>query len=57
MAKLLIAGGILVAGDNPLGWRIASVVFGVAGCCRRLLSCTYPSPGAVPRASLPRACS
>jgi dolichyl-phosphate-mannose-protein mannosyltransferase len=31
MAKLLIAGGILVAGDNPLGWRIASVVFGAAG--------------------------
>ena len=31
LAKLLIAGGILVAGDNPLGWRIASVVFGVAG--------------------------
>jgi dolichyl-phosphate-mannose-protein mannosyltransferase len=31
LAKLLIAGGILFAGDNPLGWRIASVVFGVAG--------------------------
>ncbi len=31
IAKLLIAGGILVAGDNPLGWRIASVVFGAAG--------------------------
>jgi dolichyl-phosphate-mannose--protein O-mannosyl transferase len=31
MAKLLIAGGILVAGDNPLGWRIASVLFGAAG--------------------------
>jgi dolichyl-phosphate-mannose-protein mannosyltransferase len=31
MAKLLIAGGILVAGDNPLGWRIVSVVFGAAG--------------------------
>jgi dolichyl-phosphate-mannose-protein mannosyltransferase len=31
LAKLLIAGGILVAGDNPLGWRLASVVFGVAG--------------------------
>ncbi len=31
MAKLLIAGGILVAGDNPVGWRIASVVFGAAG--------------------------
>ena len=31
LAKLLSAGGILIAGDNPLGWRIASVVFGVAG--------------------------
>jgi dolichyl-phosphate-mannose--protein O-mannosyl transferase len=31
LAKLLIAGGILVGGDNPLGWRIASVLAGVAG--------------------------
>lgn len=31
LAKLLIAGGILVAGDNPLGWRITSVLLGVAG--------------------------
>ena len=31
VAKLLIAGGILVAGDNPLGWRIASVIFGAVG--------------------------
>src|SRR5215211_1351773 len=31
LAKLLIAGGILVAGDNPLGWRIANVLFGAAG--------------------------
>ncbi len=31
VAKLLIAGGILVAGDNPLGWRIVSVLFGTAG--------------------------
>ena len=31
LAKLLIAGGILVAGDNPLGWRIASVLLGAAG--------------------------
>src|SRR5215207_1255012 len=31
VAKLLIAGGILVAGDNPLGWRIASVLFGATG--------------------------
>ena len=56
MAKLLIAGGILMAGDNPLGWRIASVVFGAAGAVIvYFLPC--PSPGAVPRASLPRACS
>ncbi|MBW3632048.1 MAG: phospholipid carrier-dependent glycosyltransferase, partial [Chloroflexi bacterium] len=31
IAKLVIAGGILTAGDNPLGWRIASVLFGAAG--------------------------
>ena len=31
LAKLLIAGGILVAGDNPLGWRIASLLFGSVG--------------------------
>jgi dolichyl-phosphate-mannose-protein mannosyltransferase len=31
LAKLLISGGILVAGDNPLGWRIVNVLFGVAG--------------------------
>jgi dolichyl-phosphate-mannose--protein O-mannosyl transferase len=31
LAKLLIAGGIVVAGDNPLGWRIVSVMFGIAG--------------------------
>ena len=31
LAKLLIAGGILVAGDNPLGWRIASLLSGSVG--------------------------
>jgi dolichyl-phosphate-mannose--protein O-mannosyl transferase len=33
LAKLIIAGSILTAGDNPVGWRLASVVFGVAGVC------------------------
>ena len=33
MAKLIIAGGILTAGDNPVGWRLASVLFGVTGVC------------------------
>lgn len=33
LAKLIIAGGILIAGDNPIGWRLASVLFGVAGVC------------------------
>lgn len=28
VAKLLIAGGILAFGDNPIGWRAASVLFG-----------------------------
>lgn len=31
LAKLLIAGGILIAGDNPLGWRIVNAAFGVIG--------------------------
>jgi dolichyl-phosphate-mannose--protein O-mannosyl transferase len=31
LAKLLIAGGILVAGDNPLGWRMVSSLFGALG--------------------------
>lgn len=31
LAKLLIAGGILAAGDSPFGWRIVSVLFGVIG--------------------------
>jgi dolichyl-phosphate-mannose-protein mannosyltransferase len=33
LAKLIIAGSILTAGDNPIGWRLASVLFGVAGVC------------------------
>lgn len=31
LAKLLIAGGILLGGDTPLGWRMMSVLLGVAG--------------------------
>jgi dolichyl-phosphate-mannose--protein O-mannosyl transferase len=31
VAKLLIAGGIALFGDTPLGWRVASVLFGAAG--------------------------
>ena len=33
LAKLIIAASILTAGDNPVGWRLASVLFGVAGVC------------------------
>ena len=33
LAKLIIAGGILAAGDNPVGWRLASVLFGATGIC------------------------
>lgn len=29
LAKLVIAAGIKLFGDNPLGWRIGSIVFGV----------------------------
>ncbi len=31
LAKLLIGGGILVAGDNPLGWRWVNALFGAVG--------------------------
>jgi len=31
LGKLLIAGGILAAGDRPVGWRLASTLFGAAG--------------------------
>ena len=33
LAKLIIAGSILSVGDTPLGWRLPSVIFGVAGVC------------------------
>ena len=33
LAKLIIAGSILAAGDNPVGWRLASVLFGATGIC------------------------
>jgi dolichyl-phosphate-mannose-protein mannosyltransferase len=42
LGKLFIASGILALGDNPWGWRIPSVLFGVASIvifylvCRRL---------------------
>src|SRR5262249_54021839 len=29
LAKVIIAGGIELFGDNPLGWRIGSVLFGL----------------------------
>lgn len=31
LAKLIIAGGIELFGDNPWGWRIGSVIFGLVG--------------------------
>lgn len=37
LAKLIIAGSIVATGDNPIGWRLASVVFGVAGVCATCL--------------------
>ena len=33
LAKLIIAASILTAGDNPVGWRLTSVLFGMAGVC------------------------
>ena len=29
LAKLIMAGGIKLFGDNPWGWRIGSVIFGL----------------------------
>jgi dolichyl-phosphate-mannose-protein mannosyltransferase len=31
LGKLLIASGIFVFGDNPVGWRIISIIFSLAG--------------------------
>lgn len=42
LGKLLVASGILVFGDNPYGWRLGPVIFGLLGIvflyliCRRL---------------------
>lgn len=42
LGKLLIASGIFMFGDNPIGWRLLSALFGTAGIlffyliCRRL---------------------
>jgi len=42
LAKLLIAGGVAAFGNNPWGWRIPSVMFGIASVvvfyfiCRKL---------------------
>ncbi len=42
LGKLIIASGILIFGDNPIGWRFFSVLFGALGIiffyliCRRL---------------------
>ncbi len=42
LAKLIIAAGIIVFGDNPYGWRVPSVLFGTVSIvffyliCRRL---------------------
>ena len=42
LAKLIIAGGIELLGDNPIGWRTPSIIFGTMGIvlfyfiCRRL---------------------
>jgi predicted membrane-bound dolichyl-phosphate-mannose-protein mannosyltransferase len=39
VAKLFIASGILIFGDNPWGWRIPSVVFGIAAIVFFYLIC------------------
>lgn len=39
VAKLFIASGILIFGDNPWGWRIPSVLFGIAAIVFFYLIC------------------
>jgi dolichyl-phosphate-mannose-protein mannosyltransferase len=39
LAKLLIAGGIEIFGDNQYGWRIPSIVFGTLGIIFFYLMC------------------
>ena len=39
LGKWLIAGGIAIFGDNPVGWRIPSVLFGVASIFLFYLIC------------------
>ena len=39
LGKLAIAGGILVIGDSPVGWRIPSILFGTAGVVFLYLTC------------------
>jgi dolichyl-phosphate-mannose-protein mannosyltransferase len=39
LGQLIIASGIRIFGDNPLGWRIFSVLFGVAGIIFFYLIC------------------
>ena len=42
LAKLIIAGGIAALGNNPVGWRTPSIIFGTVGIvlfyfiCRKL---------------------
>lgn len=39
LGKLFIVSGILLFGDNPLGWRFFSVIFGVLGIVLLYLIC------------------
>ncbi|MBI2957303.1 MAG: glycosyltransferase family 39 protein [Chloroflexi bacterium] len=59
LSKWLIASGIVIFGDNPVGWRVLPILFGIASIfifyliCRRLVGqepglcgCGVPRPPA-----------
>ena len=41
LAKLIIAGGLLVFGDNPVGWRAPAVIFGTLNIILFYLICQH----------------
>lgn len=40
LGRMIIAGGIAIFGDNPLGWRFFSILFGAVGLVLFYLVCT-----------------
>jgi len=50
LGRLIIAGGMAIFGDNPLGWRFFPIIFGTAGLILFYLICqalNLPKPVAI----------